>query len=119
MKSKAWEKTIREQMVEIGTYRPAFDRAIETLSTILEQRDKAHAEFLADGRTVIEKISDRGAVNVGKNPLLVIWMDLNTQALTYWRGLGLTPAGLKRIDEQSMKPKKRSVLAEALKELGG
>lgn len=119
MKAKAWEKTIRDQMAEIGTYRPAFDKTIQTLATILEQRDKAHADFLKDGRTVIEKISDRGAVNTGKNPLLVVWMDLNAQALSYWRDLGLTPAGLKRIDENSMKPKKRSVLAEALKELGG
>ena len=41
-------------------------------------------------------------------------MDLDTQALAYWRDLGLTPAGLKKINEAAMKEKKRSALVEAL-----
>ena len=39
------------------------------------------------------------ATNTVKNPKLVIWMDLNTQALAYWKELGLTPSGLKRLKE--------------------
>jgi hypothetical protein len=45
-------------------------------------------------------------------------MDLNAQALTYWRDLGLTPSGLKKLDDQALKAKKRSSLAEALREIG-
>lgn len=52
-----------------------------------------------------------------KNPLLVLWDDLNKSALAYWRELGLTPAGLKRIDESAMKKKKKDSLAEALREI--
>ena len=93
--------------------------AILALSDILERRDAAYQEFLdSGGESCVEKISDRGAVNIGKNPRLQIWVDLNAQALAYWRDLGLTPSGLKKIDEQLMKPEKVSALAAALKELG-
>lgn len=119
MKAKSWENRIKGQMEQVGTYRAAFDKTIETLASILEQRDIAYANYLEDGRMIIEKTSDRGAVNTAKNPLFTVWMDLNNQALAYWRDLGLTPAGLKKIDDQSMKPKKRSALADALRELGG
>lgn len=118
MKASAWVRKIKEQCQLVGTYKPAFDPIIKTLAEILEQRDNAYADFLeSGGEFCIVKISDRGATNIGKNPRLQVWGDLNTQALSYWRDLGLTPAGLRKIDEQSMKPKKSSVLAEALKEL--
>lgn len=54
-----------------------------------------------------------------KNPLLVLWDDLNKSALAYWRDLGLTPAGLKKIDETAVRRKKTSSLADAIKILGG
>ena len=54
-----------------------------------------------------------------KNPLLVMWDDLNKSALAYWRDLGLTPAGLKKIDETALKKQKKTGLSEILKELGG
>lgn len=118
MKARDWVKIIREKMADVGTYKPSFDKAIETLSSILEQRDAAYSEFVKGGsQIIIDRRSDRGAVNSAKNPLFVAWMDLNSQALAYWRDLGLTPAGLKRIDEESMRPKKKSALAEALKEM--
>ena len=118
MKASYWIKKIREQCQVVGTYKPAFDPVIKALADILEQRDKAYSEFVeSGGECCITKVSDRGAVNIGKNPRLQVWGDLNTQALAYWRDLGLTPAGLKKIDEQSMKPKKLSSFAEALKDL--
>ena len=120
MKANGWKRRIKEQCELAGTYKPVFDPAIDALSDILEQRDNAYKEFIdSGGAACIEKTSDRGAVNIAKNPRLQMWADLNTLALSYWRDLGLTPAGLKKIDEQLMKPKKRSELAEALAALGG
>lgn len=120
MKASAWVRKIKEQCLLVGTYRPAFDPVIRALADILEQRDRAYLDFLESGaECCIVKISDRGATNIGKNPRLQVWGDLNAQALAYWRDLGLTPAGLKKIDEQSMKPRKASPLAEALKDLVG
>ena len=102
----------------VGTYRPAFSSAVDALSKVLEQRDLAYQQFLDEGgKFVVERISDRGAVNSAKNPLLQTWMDLNSQALAYWKELGLTAAGLKKIDEEAMKPKKRNTLDKVLMEL--
>lgn len=118
MTSDAWRRKIKGQCERAGTYRPEFNSPIDALAKILEQRDRAYAQFIEEGaELLVLKISDRGAENNVRNPLLQIWQDLNTQALAYWRDLGLTPAGLKKIDEEAMKKKKESALARALREL--
>ena len=81
--------------------------------------DVARAESLEDldggAVPVVERVSDRGARNSGKNPLLVLWMELNRDALAYWRELGLTPSGLKRLNESAMAgAKEQSALEKAL-----
>lgn len=120
MKASEWQSIIRKSIEEVGAYRPAFDSVIDTLASILEQRDIAYAHFMEDGRITVKKISDRGSVNLAKNPKMQAWCDLNTQALAYWRDLGLTPAGLKRINESAMKEEKGiSALEKALVKLGG
>ena len=43
-----------------------------------------------------------------KNPMLVLELDLNAQALAYWRDLGLTPAGLKKLNADVVKDKTTS-----------
>lgn len=119
MRASAWKNRIIDQMKTVGTYRESFLPAVRTLADILERRDTAYQEFVESGEgACITKISDRGAENLAKNPRLQIWADLNTLALSYWRDLGLTPAGLKKIDESLLKPQKKSALAEALKDLG-
>ena len=67
---------------------------------------------------LVNHTNKAGATNVEQNPCLRLINDLNRDALAYWRDLGLTPAGLKRIDEAAMKQRKKSALAEALKGLG-
>jgi hypothetical protein len=48
-----------------------------------------------------------------------VWQDLNTQALAYWRDMGLTPAGLKKLNDAALKAaKKGTPLEEALKGIG-
>ena len=99
-------------------YRKEFGSVISTLATILAARDAAYEQWTAEGEKMLsERVSDRGAVNRVKNPLLQIWNDLNTSALAYWRDLGLTPAGLKRLDEKAMKPKQMSAMEKAMREL--
>lgn len=120
MKKITWERRIREACEEAGTYKPFFDSVISTLAGIMEQRDAAQKLFEASGgETVVMYKNKSGATNPVKNPALVVVMDLNAQALAYWRDLGLTPAGLKKINEDAMKGRKRDALAEALKELSG
>lgn len=107
-------------MKEVGTYRKAFDPTVTALSEILEQRDRTLSEFVKGGSQVmVEVVSDRGAVNQKQNPLLQLWGNLNTQALAYWRDLGLTPAGLKKLNDAVMKEQKSTVLELALKKING
>lgn len=119
MKRKTWEKRIRDSCEKAGTYRPFFDATIAALSEILERRDEV-GKFYQDsgGQPLVEYTNKYGAKNFVKNPALVMWDDLNKNALAYWRDLGLTPAGLKRIDQNALKKKKSNSLAEALKDLG-
>ena len=119
MDAKKWKTKITSQCKEVGTFRNAFFPAIETLAQVLAQRDATREEFEeSGGASVIEYTNKFGATNYTKNPLLVLWDDLNRSALSYWRDLGLTPAGLKKIDEAALKGKNQSALEKALSELG-
>ena len=118
MTMEEWTNRVKGCMVAAGTYREYFDDVIATLAGILEKRDKAQLMFEKSKAGVLVKHTNKaGATNIEQNPVLRLINDLNRDALAYWRDLGLTPAGLKRIDEQSMKQRKKSALAEALKGL--
>ena len=52
-----------------------------------------------------------------KNPALVLWDDLNKSALAYWRDLGLTPAGLKKLNDDALK-EKQAGFSDLLKDIG-
>lgn len=105
-------------MKKAGTYQKHFDPVAGALAEILEQRDHAYEEFIEGGaQLMVEKTSDRGAVNMIKNPLLGTWNELNITALQYWRECGLTPASLKKLNEAAMKQDKGSSLQAALEKL--
>ena len=119
MDKSAWVERITASAVSAGTYRPFFDDVIDTLAYILERRDIARELFAeSDGNVMVMHTNKAGASNLEQNPILRLINDYNRDALAYWRDLGLTPAGLKRIDEQSMKQRKKSALAEALRDIG-
>lgn len=118
MRKGTWVKKIKQACEEAGTYRPYFDSTILTLAEIMEKRDEAAKVYKEKGsRPLIEYTNKAGATNLIKNPALILWDDLTKAALAYWRDLGLTPAGLKKIDEKAMKPKRKNALAEALSSL--
>lgn len=120
MKKTAWKNRIIKAAKEVGTYKESFLPVIDTLANILAERDKTYTEYEEKGsQAVVGHTNKNGSTNMTKNPLLSMWSDLNTQALSYWRDLGLTPAGLRKIDESAMKDKKESALGKVLKDLGG
>ena len=120
MDKAAWIERITAAMVAVGTYKKSFDDVIDTAADIAERRDIARELFIqSGGDVIIDHTNKAGATNPEQNPALRMVNDLNRDLLAYWRDLGLTPAGLKRIDDQSMKPKKKSSLQEALTGLGG
>ena len=120
MKQKTYAKRIKQACEDAGTYRPYFDNVINTLAGILERRDEAEEYYLEEGGEPIVKYTNKsGAENMVTNPALALWDKLNTSALAYWRDLGLTPAGLKKIDDTALKSQKKDAFADALSELIG
>ena len=102
VKKRAWKTKIKKACIEAGTSKPYFDYVIDTLAGILEKRDQAQEQYdIGDEPMVIEMTNKSGFANKVKNPLISIWDDLNKSALSYWRDLGLTPAGLKKLNEES------------------
>lgn len=119
MTQTEWKRRIVRDMKDAGTYQKCFESSIDTLAGILERRDEAQRLFDESGGAVMVKHTNKGgATNIEQNPLLRLINDLNRDALTYWRDLGLTPAGLKRINEAAVKKPKANPLAEALKSIG-
>lgn len=119
-KKQTMQEIIIEKCRAVGTYRDAFLPAIEATARTIEQRDAAWQAFVEDGcRYVIEHTNKADNTNTVKNPLFMVWRDLNLDALAMWRELGLTPSGYKKITGDSQNQQKGSALAAALKSLGG
>lgn len=120
MKKEYWFRRIKQYCEDAGTYKVYFTPVIDTLAQILEDRDVARQQYIDDGaKPIIDKHTERtDKTNKAKNPALILINDLNNQALQYWRDLGLTPAGLKKLNENAIKvdEKKESVLEQLLKE---
>ena len=104
MTKAGWKKKIKSACVDAGTYRPFFDSVIDTLAEILERRDDANEVFRKTGGNVIVMHTNKGgARNAEQNPALRLANDLNRDALAYWRDLGLTPAGLRKLNADVVK----------------
>lgn len=94
-----WKTKITKTCKEAGTYRPFFDEIINQLAQILEIRDNAVVDFQKSGNSpVVIHTNKGGHSNVVKNPALVVINECNQQALAYWKDLGLTPSGYKKLN---------------------
>lgn len=104
MSKTKWKNLINKQLSALGLQNNAYDSAVESLALILEQRDKTYIEFQeSGGKTVIEYTNKGGSTNMTKNPLLVMWDELNKTALSYWRELGMTPSSYKKLTGEGPK----------------
>lgn len=118
MKKASWKKKITAACQEVGTYRPAFDAVIDTLSEILERRDGANEIFEKTGGNVIVTHTNKGgAKNIAQHPALRLAADLNRDALAYWRDLGLTPSGLRKLSSEVVQDKGSDGLEKILAKL--
>ena len=119
MTKNRWKNLIITQLSDLGTHYDAYDSVIDTLASVLEQRDKTYKEFKkSGGQSAKEYTNKGGATNLTKNPLLVMWDELNKTALAYWRELGLTPSSYKKLTGEGAKSDaKAKGLAAALAEI--
>lgn len=116
MDKEKWRGVIIGQMNVESELLGSFLTTIDILAEILEERDNIKREYENEGSSpLVEFTTDRGAVNKKPNPLLRQWQDLNVTALQYLRDLGLTAAGLRKL--QGQLPKTPSVKGSKLFEL--
>ncbi len=119
MEAKKWVSKIKRDTKRAGTYKPYFDEVIKTLASILEERDMATETWAkTGGKVIVGHTNKAGATNLEQHPALRLVNDLNRDALAYWRDLGLTPKGLKAINEQALQEQKADALTAALADLG-
>lgn len=110
-----YKKDIVRKMKSVGTYNISFQHSIDVLSRTLYDYEIAVKNFESSGSHIIVKHTNKnGSTNVVKNPLYLAIEKLRDDVLSYSRELGLTPAGLKRINEQGMTPEKKSKFEEFL-----
>lgn len=118
MTAPEWRRRIVRAAKAAGTYQKYFDSVIDTLASILERRDSAEMMFAASGSNILVKHTNKGgATNIEQNPCLRLINDLNRDALAYWRDLGLTPAGYKRLNLEAAQTKSQDGLEMLLSKL--
>ena len=101
MDKSKWKKRITKQIKIEHDYIASFQTTIDILAEILEERDRVYKAYIEDGaQPTIIFTTDRGQKNPKPNPLLTQWQDLNVTALQYLRDLGLSPAGLRKLQGQ-------------------
>lgn len=118
MTKQLWKKRIIKACKDAGTYQKYFDDAIETLSWILEQRDNLVKQYEeSGGEAVVEHVNVKNQTNLEQNPCLRMINDFNRDIRAFLNDLGLTPKGLKAINESALDKRETDALTEALKEL--
>lgn len=111
-------KEIKRKMRAVGTYNISFNYTIEVLAKVLVDYQTTIETFeKTGGHIVIKHTNKNGSTNLVKNPLYLALEKLRDDIISYSRELGLTPAGLKRINQDGNKPEKKSNLEMILSEL--
>jgi hypothetical protein len=121
MTKVGWKRKIIKSCKEVGTYRESFDPVIDTLADILERRDATLEVYeKTGGHPIVKHTNKAGADNYEQNPALRLVNDLNRDALAYWRDLGLTPAGLKKLNDKALDVKvtNKKSFSDVLESLG-
>ncbi len=108
MTANEYKKLIIEDMKSVGTYKPQFDKVISNLAVVYADMDNAREQFDKSGGSMVVKHTNKnGSTNLVKNPFYLVIEGLQGNILQYSRELGLTPMGLKKINEKEMSGKKK------------
>jgi hypothetical protein len=105
-------------MKQVGTYKEEFSPAITRYSEMRVQYELLMQDWYKGGCQISEEYTNKaGATNARKTALYLSIEALRRELLEMENIFGLTPQGLKRINDKSMASKKESVLAKALSKL--
>lgn len=108
-------KTTKINMTDIGTYKPQFDPTIRVYAETKYQYNLVMREFLDSGCKMTEEYTNKfGATNIRKTAIYLALETIRKDILGYENILGLTPAGLKKINDGMKSQRKKGGLAEVL-----
>jgi P27 family predicted phage terminase small subunit len=104
-------------MKNLDIYKPEFDSIISIYTSLIDQYQQLERDFKKSKFSVVENTGYSD--NKKKNPLVGSLESLRKDILAYSNALGLTPAGLKKINDDANKKKtKQSKLEQALNSFG-
>ena len=102
-------KKIIDGMRNLGTYREQFLPTIHEYVGMRFQLDYLNKEFYKTGMKITEQYTNNsGATNERKTALYSAIEKLRLDIVTYEDKLGLTPSGMKRINDAEMKGRKKA-----------
>lgn len=107
--------TTRRLMRSLGVYKKEFEPVIKIYAQLKDQYDELTAQFERSGYDY----SEDTAQGTKKHPIVTTLESLRKDILSYAGQLGMTPAGLKRLNDASLQPEKSSPLSDALRVLSG
>ncbi len=104
-------------MRALNIYKPEFNITISIYAGLVEQYQMLEKEFKKSKFTVVEKTGYSD--NTKKSPMVGTLESLRKDILAYSNALGLTPSGLKKLNDEMNKDKKQvSKLEMALNAFG-
>lgn len=108
-----------EDMKSLGTYKPEFSPVVTRYAEMRVQFEILMAQWYESGCRITERYTNKaGATNNRKTALYQSIEAIRKEILALENLLGLTPAGLKKINDKALSIKKESPLAKALSRLG-
>lgn len=102
--AEAIKKNTIKEMQELGIYKPEYNNIIDIYSSLLE-------------RYILIKSLLSMDVYVARSTVCITEEALRKDVLKYASELGLTPYGLKKINDKAGPSKKEGLLSKALKQL--
>lgn len=117
-KKKLKKETILK-MQSANTYRDYFDTVVESYVECLYQHEVLLQQFYDGGCKIVEVYTNKaGFENERKTALYQSLETLRKDILAYSTQLGLTPSGLKKINDEMNGKRKASKLDKALCKIG-
>ena len=103
MKLTKREQEIADRMRRLGVYKPEFDDTIRRYRKLSDEFGKIYAQYRKDGYPF--EVS--GPQGVKKAPVVVTLESLRRDLLDLEDALGLSPRGLKKLQEEPFRQEKK------------
>ena len=114
--NEKYKADIVKKMKAVNIYNKSFDHAIKVLTKTLPIRHRFR-EIRVYRWSIVIKLPIKTAQLISNNPLYLALEKLRDDILAYSKELGLTPAGLSRVNDELNKKDNKSKLSQVLSEL--